>query len=231
VLGGGSEWFSCRAARVRIARAAGRGCVEVLAAGRNAADLSRAGASHRCRGGVAGRRRLPAGGGPNRGSCGRLCLRHTRGLCWRVMAFAATFLSHSWSAPLRPASLQPTSCSIYSQPSALYIWCGGIYGVAGYMVWRAMISGLFLCAHVTGSCLWSIASCPQKIRRISAALLVANGCSRRGSGNSGSVAVVSRVRPGSQRTVMVRASWPCSVVPHVGSVQINTNAEPKASPA
>jgi hypothetical protein len=26
---------------------------------------------------------------------------------------------------------------------------------------RAMIFGLFRCAHVTGSCLWCIASCPQ----------------------------------------------------------------------
>jgi hypothetical protein len=30
---------------------------------------------------------------------------------------------------------------------------------------------------------------------------------------------------------MVRASWPCSVVPHVGgSAQVNTNAEANASP-
>ena len=36
---------------------------------------------------------------------------------------------------------------------------------------------------------------------------------------------------GSQRTVMVRVSWPCSVVPHVGSAQVNTNADAKASPA
>jgi hypothetical protein len=41
---------------------------------------------------------------------------------------------------------------------------------------------------------------------------------------------LAKVVPGSQRTVMVRASWPCSVVPHVGSAQVNTNAEAKASP-
>jgi hypothetical protein len=42
---------------------------------------------------------------------------------------------------------------------------------------------------------------------------------------------LATVVPGAQRTVMVRASWPCSVVPHVGSAQVNTNAEAKASPA
>ncbi len=70
-------------------------------------------------------------GAPILGSSGRQCARRTRGSCWLATAFAATSRSLSWSAPRRPASLLPTSCSVY-------------------MVSRAMISGLFLCAHVTG---------------------------------------------------------------------------------
>ena len=70
-------------------------------------------------------------GAPTLGSSGRPCVRRTRGSCWLATAFAATSRSLSWSAPQRPASLLPTSYSVY-------------------MVWPAMIFGRYPCAHVTG---------------------------------------------------------------------------------